>query len=195
MLLDKAIGLESKHNELGEQKRKFQSQGQSSSNTRPHYNSSQGIQSHTGGQGDGYQQNQQFPRTPQPIQHSNQQLQHTPNQQQNHSGNATGASVRTYNPIMPIHSNGCFRCGELEHYANICPTCNMQTPQIQKNSGQGTGQQSLQVCNGNLNSQGNKGQQNYKRGRANHVIAETAQDAPNVVFGIFLVNSEPAPIL
>ena len=71
----------------------------------------------------------------------------------------------------------------------------MQTPQIQKNSGQGTGQQSSQVCNGNLNSQGNKGQQNYKRGRANHVIAETAQDAPNVVFGIFLVNSEPAPIL
>jgi hypothetical protein len=42
-LLDKAIGLESKRNELGEQKRKFQSQGESSSNTRPRYNSSQGI--------------------------------------------------------------------------------------------------------------------------------------------------------
>jgi hypothetical protein len=34
-LLDKAIGLESKRSELGEQKRKFQSQGQSSSNARP----------------------------------------------------------------------------------------------------------------------------------------------------------------
>ena len=58
-LLDKAIaiGLESKHNELGEQKRKFQSQGQSSSNTRPRYNSSQGIQSRSSGQGEGYQQN------------------------------------------------------------------------------------------------------------------------------------------
>ena len=56
-LLDKAIGLESKRNELGEQKRKFQSQGQSSSNTRPRYNSSQGIQSRSSGQGEGYQQN------------------------------------------------------------------------------------------------------------------------------------------
>ena len=34
-LLDKAIGLESKRKERGEQKGKFQSQGQSSSNTRP----------------------------------------------------------------------------------------------------------------------------------------------------------------
>jgi hypothetical protein len=36
-LLKKAIGLENKHKELGEQNRKFQSQGQSSSNTRPRY--------------------------------------------------------------------------------------------------------------------------------------------------------------
>jgi hypothetical protein len=35
MLLNKAIGLENKRKELREQKRKFQSQGQSSSNTRP----------------------------------------------------------------------------------------------------------------------------------------------------------------
>ena len=50
----------------------------------------------------------------------------------------------------------------------------------------------MQVRNGNPNSQGNKGQQNYMRGRVNHVIAETAQDAPNVVLDTFLVNSEPA---
>jgi hypothetical protein len=42
MLLNKAIGLESKCKELREQKCKFQSQGQSSSNTRPRYDSSQG---------------------------------------------------------------------------------------------------------------------------------------------------------
>src|SRR6187551_1787540 len=36
-LLDKAIGLESKRRELGEQKRKFMSSGQSSSNTRPRF--------------------------------------------------------------------------------------------------------------------------------------------------------------
>jgi hypothetical protein len=54
-LLDKAIGLESKRKELSEQKRKFQFQGQSSSNTRPCYNMPQGFQSRSGGQGGGYQ--------------------------------------------------------------------------------------------------------------------------------------------
>jgi hypothetical protein len=44
MLLNKAIGLENKRKELREQKRKFQSQGHSSSNTRPRYNSSQDSQ-------------------------------------------------------------------------------------------------------------------------------------------------------
>jgi hypothetical protein len=39
MLQNKAIGLENKRKELREQKRKFQSQGQSSSNTHPRYNS------------------------------------------------------------------------------------------------------------------------------------------------------------
>ena len=62
-LLDKAIGLESKRKELGEMKRKFQSQGQSSSNTRPRYNSSQGFPSRSVGQGGNYQQNQQSQRT------------------------------------------------------------------------------------------------------------------------------------
>jgi hypothetical protein len=38
-LLNKDIGLENKRKELGEQKRKFKSHGQSSSNTRPHYSS------------------------------------------------------------------------------------------------------------------------------------------------------------
>jgi hypothetical protein len=53
-LLNKAIGLESKHKELGEQKCKFQSQGQSSSNTRPRYSSRQGSQFRSGGQGGKY---------------------------------------------------------------------------------------------------------------------------------------------
>jgi hypothetical protein len=43
-LLDKAIGLESKRRELGDQKRKFQNQGQSSSNSRPLYNAPQNPQ-------------------------------------------------------------------------------------------------------------------------------------------------------
>jgi hypothetical protein len=58
MLLNKAIGLENKRNELREQKRKFQSQGQSSSNTRPRYNSSQDSLFRSSTQGRNHGQNQ-----------------------------------------------------------------------------------------------------------------------------------------
>jgi hypothetical protein len=43
--------------------------------------------------------------------------------------------------------------------------------------------------------QNNMGQQNYVRGRVNLVAAETAQEAQDVVFSIFLVNSAPALVL
>jgi hypothetical protein len=56
-LLDKAIGLESKRRELGEQKRKFQSQGQSSSNTRPRYNAPLNPQFRSRGHGRNFHQN------------------------------------------------------------------------------------------------------------------------------------------
>jgi hypothetical protein len=54
MLLNKAIGLENKRKELREQKCKFQSQGQSSSNTRPRYNLSQDSQYRSSIQGGNY---------------------------------------------------------------------------------------------------------------------------------------------
>jgi hypothetical protein len=47
----------------------------------------------------------------------------------------------------------------------------------------------------NADAQSNRGQQNYVRGRVNHVAAETAQEAQDVVFGMFLVNSAPALVL
>jgi hypothetical protein len=55
-LLNKAIGLENKRMELGEQKRKFKSHGQSS-NTRPRFNSSQNSQFYSGGSSGTYNQN------------------------------------------------------------------------------------------------------------------------------------------
>jgi hypothetical protein len=48
---------------------------------------------------------------------------------------------------------------------------------------------------GSANSQINKGQRNYARGKVNHVTAEQAQDAPGVVLGTFSVNSVPATVL
>jgi len=73
----------------------------------------------------------------------------------------------------------------------------MQTPQNQRNSGQRQNQQQQQQQqprNNNQTPQGNKGHQNYMRGRVNHVTAETTQEAPNVVIDTFLVNSKPASV-
>jgi hypothetical protein len=53
-----------------------------------------------------------------------------------------------------------------------------------------------QSCNGSQNpSQNNRGQQNYVHGKVNHVTAEEAIDAQDVVYGMFLVNSRPASVL
>jgi hypothetical protein len=41
----------------------------------------------------------------------------------------------------------------------------------------------------------NKGQQNYILGKVNHVTIESTQEALDVVFGTFLVNSNPASVL
>jgi hypothetical protein len=82
------------------------------------------------------------------------------------------------------------------HYANFCPERNIQnTPGQFNNSGQRQTPQQQQPRNNNQTPQNNKGQQNFVRGRVNHVVAETAQEAQDVVFGMFLINSAPASIL
>jgi hypothetical protein len=101
------------------------------------------------------------------------------------------------NATAPASGNTCFRCGEAGHYANACPKKNTQhTPGQFNNSGQRqTPQQQQQQPRNNMQTpQSNKGQQNYVRRRVNHVVAETAQEAQDVVFGMFLVNSAPASV-
>jgi hypothetical protein len=56
-------------------------------------------------------------------------------------------------------------------------------------------QQMQQMRNGNQTPQCNKGQQSYPRGKVNHMSVETAQENPQVVLGMFLVNSIPASVL
>jgi hypothetical protein len=63
-LLNKAKGLEDKRAKLGEQKRKFQTHGQSS-NTRPRFNSSHGSQFSSGKSSGNYLQNSQLQRSTQ----------------------------------------------------------------------------------------------------------------------------------
>jgi hypothetical protein len=40
-----------------------------------------------------------------------------------------------------------------------------------------------------------QGQQNFMHGRVNHMTSDEAQQAPDVVLGMFLVSSHPATIL
>jgi hypothetical protein len=53
----------------------------------------------------------------------------------------------------------------------------------------GANQQPLQPRNAN------QVQQSYAYGRVNHITVEDAQKAPDVVFGMFLANSNPAIVL
>jgi hypothetical protein len=80
-LLNKAIGLENKHAELGEQKRKFQTHGQSSK-TSPRFSSSQGSQFSSGESSGNYLQNSQSHRSTQQFQQFSQQTPHVPNHHQ-----------------------------------------------------------------------------------------------------------------
>jgi hypothetical protein len=87
-MIDKALVVESKNRELGEQKRKFNGSGQSSSNTRPRLPMPQGPQQQHSGMQQGQYQNQ-FQRSNQSQnqqQHSNQMVQR----------NNTPRTVRTH---------------------------------------------------------------------------------------------------
>ena len=57
-MVDNAIMVEHARKEIGEQKRKFESSGQYSNNSRPRYAPPQGAPLRTGGQGVSYGQNQ-----------------------------------------------------------------------------------------------------------------------------------------
>jgi hypothetical protein len=69
----------------------------------------------------------------------------------------------------------CFKCGLTGHFAWQCPTWTT-TP--------GVGNQVKP-----------QGQHNFMHGRVNHLTSEKAQQAPDVVLGMFLASSHPATIL
>jgi hypothetical protein len=98
-LLDKALAIEHKRDQLGDLKRKAISQGQGSSSVRPRYSSPQGTPVHTGG---GQHPVQQSPlRTPPPRQ-----------------ATPTGTPTK-FSGQSP--GTTCFKCGKTGHYANVFP--------------------------------------------------------------------------
>ena len=88
----------------------------------------------------------------------------------------------TMNVIQPSsaihHHRMCYKCGQKGHYAKSCP------------------QKRLSPAPRQAGQQGRPAQPKAPlQGRVNHVTAESAAEAPNVVIGMFMVNSHPAIVL
>jgi hypothetical protein len=71
----------------------------------------------------------------------------------------------------------CYNCGEKGHYANRCPNPRTRTNQ--------TATATLAPTSG-ANSIPVDTKQNYAHERVNHVAVEEAQEAPDVIIGMFL---------
>jgi hypothetical protein len=132
----------------------------------------------------------QLQRSFQQPQGFNPQILRTPNFQQNRPAHTPGAPVRNTTPVQP---NGCFKCGELGHYANNCPKRGMKTPR--RSNVQKVGQPSTLACPRNSGTLGGKAQQNYVRSKVNIMTVEQAHDSSRVVLGTFPINSVPATVL
>jgi hypothetical protein len=174
-LVDASLNTERKRREIEDKKRKMVPTA-SGSNTRPRYQYPQ-QQHHHQRQIQQYQQHQQQ-YTPRPQQ-----------QQQAGQGQRLPAPpARSAPPAPPAPRQGvptppagqqapalpraCFHCGEPGHYANVCPR--------KAQSGQ----------------QGRPAQPKAPaQGRVNHVTAESAAEASNVIIGTFMVNTHPAAVL
>jgi hypothetical protein len=113
------------------------------------------------------QRAQQQPPQPNGQQPSRQSMQQDPRSNAPTMHGAPSQGNRT--------GGACFKCGLTGHFAWQSPT-RSTTP--------GAGNQVKP-----------QGQQNFMHGRVNHMTSEEAQQAPNVVLGMFLASSHPATIL
>ncbi|KAK3124892.1 hypothetical protein QOZ80_7BG0595680 [Eleusine coracana subsp. coracana] len=175
-LVDKAIVVENKRNEIErEGKRKMPFQGQSSgSNTRPRMMPSPNPYHCAPNT---VRPPMQAPRPNFPVQRSNYQAPR-PNQQQAPHPTYQQAPRPTA-PTSPQNQNhptsgntngvkhGCYHCGQEGHFMGQCPQRNNAPRQAPTNT-----------------LPGNRGQQNYARGRVNHVTIEEAEQAADVVLGM-----------
>jgi hypothetical protein len=80
----------------------------------------------------------------------------------------------------------CYSYGEQGHYTNRCPNPHTHVSQPAIATPAPThGANSVPVAV----------KQNYACGRVNHVVVEEAQEAPDIVIGMFLVNDTSAVVL
>lgn len=155
-LLDKAIAVEHKRVQLGEMKRKTITQGQGSSSVRRRYVPPQGTPARPGGGQQSYQR---------PAQQTPQATPQTPHTRQD---------APTVTPARPTGQGTatdtiCFKCGEIGHYANVCPKRNPNTP------ARGNSQVKQTQTLGS-----NRG---YSIAKVNQINVEATEDGPNIVIG------------
>jgi hypothetical protein len=99
-----------------------------------------------------------------------------PSRQSMQQGPRSNAPTTHGAPTQGSRTGGaCFKCGLTGHFALQCPT-RSTTP--------GVGNQ-VKL----------RGQQNFMHGRVNHTTSDEAQQAPDVVLGMFLASSHPVTIL
>jgi hypothetical protein len=80
----------------------------------------------------------------------------------------------------------CFACGEKGHFANRCPNSRPHVnPTVAATPVPTRGANYVPVA----------AKQNYARGRVNHVVVEEAQEATDVVIGMFLVNNTSTVVM
>jgi len=130
-------------------------------------------------QGGQYQQQQQQRNF---NQGSSQYKQQTSTQQQQRQMVQTQQQNRSTQGTSNI--GPCFKCHQMGHLANRCPLKQQDQPTAQ---------------NGNQNHNGGQPQQqarqNYSQGKVNHIAMESAQQALDVLIGMFSINSNPVTIL
>nr|ABA94837.1 retrotransposon protein, putative, Ty3-gypsy subclass [Oryza sativa Japonica Group] len=108
-------------------------------------------------------------------------------QQRAPSGNTAPNSVTSFKSPQGPSAVQCFRCNQMGHYARQCP----QNP-TNTNSGHANGSTARTPTpaaaqsrpSSQASGQGSRASNNFGRGRVNHIQAETAQDAPDVVMGM-----------
>jgi predicted aspartyl protease len=96
------------------------------------------------------------------------------------SGSPTGTPARHAGQGTSTGTT-CFKCGEVGHYANVCPKRNPNTPASGNSQSKQT-QTPASNCG-------------YNIARVNQINVEATQDGPNIIIGTFFINSVPAAIL
>jgi hypothetical protein len=201
-LVDSAIQMEGKLNQANEnRKRRMANQSGSSHpqkfrpsssggfnprhNKPPMQNSRPGYQNRSGGNSKpgGYNPN-----------YNNNNYNRAPPRAPNTNNTNTNTNPRTGSNAIPVANKQdkstitCYECGVVGHYSNECPK---RLAKLAGNTA-APAQQQRRVSTGKKFAPNNP---NNRNGRLYHMNAEEAQEAPDVVLGMFSVNHTPARVL